>query len=426
MSDETDFKPALAATLFFWTIALLLVFVFAWMALSKVDERVRGAGEVMPASDIQVVQSLEGGILRELLATEGATVQKDQILMRLDNIRFASEGRGIEAQMAALQAKQARLKAEINGTPFLADAALKAKYPDIAANEEKLYTSRESELKTALSIIAAEVEEAMANLAETRANIGKFSRSSGLLRKELEITRKLVASKAQPEIEKIKLERELNDIEGNLATARQTEQSLEARLRLTREKEAEKKSAIRSQALGELNEVETKIAGIKETLNTTEDKLRRTELRAPAAGIVHKIHLKTIGGIVEPAAKVIEIVPADNDLVIRARVNPTDVAFLKTGQKARISISAYDPQIYGTLEGTLERVSADTVEDKQGGIFFEIDVKTAKNHLGTETEPLPIRTGMQSDVEIIVGKRTILSYLLNPVIRAKDRAFTEK
>lgn len=426
LEAATNLKPSRASSLFLWTVVALFVWGFIWAAFSEVDERVRGSGQVMPAGDIQVMQSLEGGILTEILVSEGAAVKKGQVLLRIDDIQFASEGRGIEAQMSGLKAKQARLKAEATGQPFVIDPVFAKKYPDIAENEEKLYRSRQDELKTALGIIEDEVREAEANLSEVKASMGKLARSRDLLQKELSITRKLVEKKAQPEIEALRLERELNEIVGNLSTAAQSQQSLEAKLSGARKKEDEKRSSLKSQALGELNEVEAKIAAIGESLKSVEDKVARTEMRSPVDGIVHKLHVKTVGGVIEPAKKLVEIVPADDDLMIRAKISPTDVAFLKPGQDVRVSVTAYDPQIYGTLKGRLERISADTVEDAQGNISFEIDVRTEKNHLGPEDAPLPIAPGMISETEVVVGKRTILTYLMKPVLRAKDKAFTEK
>lgn len=419
-------KPRGAARLFLLAVVGFFACAVFWSAVSEVDERVRGTGQVMPSSDLQVVQSLEGGIVTEILVAEGDRVKKDQILLRIDDVQFASEGRGIEAQLTGLQAKQARLKAEAAGKPFAIEKEIAEKYPDIAANEEKLYASRQKEQESALGIIADEITSAKANISEVRASIGKFAKSKALLEKELAITRRLVAKKAQPEIEQLKLERELNEASGNLATAAQARESLEAKLAAAEKKDAEKKASFRSKALGELNEVETRIAAIRESLTAAEDKVRRTELKAPVEGIVHKLYVKTEGGVMQPAERIAEIVPVADDLMIRARISPSDVAFLKPGQKVRVSVTAYDPQIYGTLEGQLERIGADTIEDSRGEPFFEIDVRTARNYLGDEAHPLPISPGMVTETEVITGKRTILDYLLKSVRRAKDRAFTEK
>ncbi|MEZ0226357.1 MAG: HlyD family type I secretion periplasmic adaptor subunit [Alphaproteobacteria bacterium] len=419
-------KPTRASRLFLWAVTALFAWAFLWAAVSEVDERVRGTGQVMPSSDIQVVQSLEGGVLGEILVNEGDHVKKDQILLRIKDVQFASEGRGIEAQKLGWQAKRARLKAEASGQAYVADPAIAGKYPDIAANEEKLYKSRQAELKTSFGIIEDEVREAQANLSEVRSNIAKYAKSRDLLNKQLDITRRLVEQKAQPEIEQLKLEQQLNEISGNLSSAYQSEQSLQARLSAAKKKEEEKTGAFRSQALGELNDVEAKIASIQESLASVQDKVTRAELRSPVDGIVHKLHVKTVGGVIQPAQKLIEIVPGADDLVIRAKILPADVAFLKPGQDVRVSITAYDPQIYGTLKGRLERISADTVEDAKGEAWFEIDVRTDRNYLGDADQPLPIAPGMISETEVIVGKRTILTYLMKPVLRTKDRAFTEK
>jgi adhesin transport system membrane fusion protein len=419
-------RPSRASQFFLFAVAGLFVWLFVWAAVSQVDERVRGTGQVMPSSDIQVVQSLEGGVVTDILVHEGQHVKKGDVLLRINDVQFVSQSRGIEAQKAGLTAMEARLKAQVSGQPFKLDDDFAEKYPDIAVNEQKLYLSQQAELKNALSILDDQVREAEANLAEVRASIGQYSKSKALLQKELDITRRLVAKKAQPEIEQLRLERQLNDISGNLLAAVQSQQSLEAKLSAARKQEAQKKGDFRSNALADLNDTETKIAAMRESLASVKDKVSRSELRAPVDGVVQKTYVKTLGGVVEPAQRLVEIVPTANDLMIRARVSPSDVAFLKPGQKVRVNITAYDPQIYGTLTGKLERISADTMHAQNGDVYFEIDVRTDRNYLGDAAHPLPIAPGMVAETEVIVGKRTILTYLLKPVLRTKDRAFTEK
>lgn len=426
LETANNLKPSRASQIFLWTIAGLFFWLVLWASFSEVDERVRGIGQVMPSSDVQVIQSLEGGILSETLVAEGDIVKKGQVLLKIADVQFASEGRGIEAQMKGMEAKRVRLKAEASGQEFVMPADITQKYPDIAANEEKLYRSRQSELENTLNITHDDVREAEANLSEVKASISKLYKSKELLGHELDIARKLVEQKAMPEIEKLKRERDLNDTSGTLDSAIQSRQSLEARLSGARKKEEEKRGAFKSQALAELNELEAKIAGIKESLTSVTDKVNRAELRSPVAGIVQKIYVRTVGGVIQPAQKLVEIVPIADDLMIRAKIAPADVAFLKPGQDVKVKITAYDSQIYGTLNGKLERIGANTVEDGKGNAFFEIDVRTDKNYLGTEEVPLRIFSGMVSETEVITGKRTIMTYLLKPVLRTRDRAFTEK
>jgi adhesin transport system membrane fusion protein len=426
LDQAARLKPSRASKIFLWSVTALFVWVFIWCAVSEVEERIRGMGQVMPSGDVQVVQSLEGGVLTEIDVREGDRVRKGQVLLRIDDVQFASEGRGIEAQMMALKAKQARLKAETTDSPFAVDPETEKKYPDIAAGEEKLYKSRQSDLSTALGIIEDDVKEASANLSEVRASIAKLSKSKELQQKEYAITERLAAQKAVPEIERIRLEKELNETSGNLSSAIESANSLEAKLSGARKREAEKRGDFKSQALGELNDVESKIAAISENLKAAQDKVRRTGLTSSVDGVVQKVYVRTVGGVIQPAQKLVDIVPATDDLLIRARILPADVAFLKPGQKVRVNITAYDPQLYGTLEGRLERIGADSIEDQKGERFFEIDVRTLKNFLGDETAPLPIAPGMVAEAEVIVGKRTILTYLMKPILRTKDRAFTEK
>ncbi len=429
MSDldrAAGLKAAPSTSLSLWLISGFFIWAFLWAAFSHIDERVQGVGQVMPSSDLQVVQSLEGGIVTELLVTEGDRVKKDQILMKIDDILFASEGRGIEAQMLGLRAKQARLKAEASGSVFSLPQDIAAKAPDIAATEEKLFKSRADELSTAIDILKDEVREVEGNLSEVGASMAKLSKSRDLLEKEIGITQGLVEKKAKPELELLKLQRELNETTGNLATAAQSREALQAKLSAAKRREGEKQSAFRSQALGELNDTETKIAAINESLKSVEDRVRRTELRSPVDGIVQKMHVKTLGGVVEPARKLIEVVPIEDDLVIRARISPADVAFLKPGQDVRVGITAYDPQLYGSLQGKLERISADTIKDSDGSVYFEIDVRTGKNYLGTDDAPLPIAPGMVAETEVVTGRRTILTYLLKPLLRAKSKALSER
>lgn len=408
------------------TVASLVGAFFIWSSTSEIEEITRGNGQVIPTQEIQVVQTLEGGILSELLVKEGQRVSKDQILLRINDVAFASEERGTEARQLALQAKKVRLEAESKGRKFTAPQDVVEKFPDIARNEEALFRSREQELSNAKSILDNKISSARADLAEVKAKINRLSESRRLLNQELEITKEMVAKKAVPKLEEIRLNRELSDISGQIREASQEKNGLEAELRGAQRERADREDQFKSQVLGELNEIESQISQLNESMTAIEDRVMRTEVRAPTDGIINKISLKTIGGVIEPAMKLVEIVPLDDDLKIRARVSPQEIAFLRPEQPAKIKISAYDSQRYGSLNGVVSRIGASSVNDREGNIFFEIDVVAEQNYLGTPENPLPITPGMVADIEIITGKRTILSYLAKPVLRAKDRALTER
>ncbi|MFA7277285.1 MAG: HlyD family type I secretion periplasmic adaptor subunit [Pseudobdellovibrionaceae bacterium] len=412
--------------IFLYTIAVLVAFLILWASLARLDEITRAQGEVIPSLHAQVVQSLEGGILEELLVREGSSVTKGQVLMRLSDIAFAAEEHGTEAKQTALLLKKQRLEAEAADTVFTPDTGLAAKATSLAKNELALYASRQQELKNALSITENKTESLAAQIRDTQEQISKFTQSSALIGKELAITSKMVAQKAVPEIEELRLRRELNDAAGSLRSAQEQRKALEADLKSARDQTKDQRDKFHSQALGELSEVQTQIKALEENLKTLGDRTARAEIKSPVDGVVNNIAITTIGGVVEPAMKLAEIVPLGDDLIIRAHVAPSDIAFLKPGQKARVKFSAYDSARYGDLEGELIRIGAGSKLDKDGASYFEIEVRTLKNHLGSDAHPLPITTGMMADVHVITGDKSVLEYLMKPFLRLKDRALTER
>ncbi|NCC21101.1 MAG: HlyD family type I secretion periplasmic adaptor subunit [Alphaproteobacteria bacterium] len=435
-TDDTDFmaelaaarnlRPSLLSNLLLAVIAAFVVLFFVWASASEVEILTRGQGQVVPTREVQVVQSLEGGILQELLVSEGDLVKPGQVILRISDVQFSSEERGTEARFLSLAAKKARLQAEANGEAFSVPETIAAKIPNIAANEKALHESRQSELKNALLILDDKIEKGEAELAEINARINSFASGRRLLQEELDITRKMVAQKAAPKIDEIRLERELSDLSGQIRAASERRTGIEAELRAARNERKDQEDKFRSKALGELNEVETDIAALQESLKSIEDRVFRTEVRSPVAGVVNNIAVKTIGGVIEPAQRLVEIVPVDDDLKIVAKVSPNDIAFLDPGQPAKVKITAYNPQRYGSLDGKVVRIGATSVSDRDGNIFFEIEVRTDRNHLGTPDNPLPVTPGMVAQVDIITGKRTILEYLAKPVLQARDTVFRER
>lgn len=419
-------KPSATSNLMLTSVGALVVIMIGWMAFSNIDEMTHGEGQVVPSSEIQIVQSLEGGVLKELMVGEGDIVKKDQVLAKISDVAFASEERGTAAKQESLLVKKARLEAEANGTSFTVPKELSDKVPDIARNEEKLYQSRQNELKNGQAILTDRISRAESQMSEVAAKISRLSESKKLVAQELAITEKMVAQKAVPQLDAIRLSRELNDISGQINEAGEERQGLQAELGAARKELDDTVNKFRSQALGELNDVQTELSQLNENLTAIGDRVDRSELRSPVDGVVNKIMLKTIGGVVEPAMKLIEIVPTDDKLKIIARIPPSEVAFIHPGQEAKVKISAYDSQRYGSLDGKLVRIGANSVTDNEGNISFEIEVRTDQNHLGTVENPLPITPGMVAQVEIITGDRSILEYLMKPVLRAKDRALTER
>lgn len=420
--------PALAQVMLLTIMALVLTFL-GWAMRFEIDERIRGSGQVITTQDIQRVQSLEGGILSELLVSEGDIVTEGQVVARLSAIETEAQEQTTGAQLYRLRIKLARLKAEANGDNFLADGAidntLLTEAPDIVANARNLYRSRQQELTNARKIIAQKKSRTNADISEARAEIARIQQSLEPLAEEIALTERLVAQKATPRIELLRLQRQRTDLRGQLSVAKKRLPGLRAQLRILDEELGDLDDRFRSEVLGALNEVQTQIRGLENSQTAIDDRVFRSELRAPAAGIVNTITQQTIGGVIQPAQVLMEIVPADDDLKIVAQISPNDIAFVKQDQPVKVTISAYDPVRFGRLEGKITRISATSVQGPQGTPFFEVDIRTEQATLGTDANPLPISPGMLATVDIITGKRSVMNYLLKPLLRARDNALRE-
>ncbi len=426
LEAATRAKPAAPAVLMLFAVISFMLFFFVWAGITEIEELTRGQGRVVPSQEIQVVQSLEGGVLQELLVSKGDIVKKGQILMRVSDVLFSSEQRGTEAQFLSLEAKKARLTAEANSTEFNILENIRSQIPEISRNEKSLYDSRQKELQAAFAVQDDRVKMAKADLGEVSAEINRLYSGRKLLNKELSITKEMVKKRAVSKMEQLRLEREIADISGQINARAQEKKGLNASLSSAENERKAQGNKFKSVALEELNEVETQISSLKESLKSIGDRVDRTEIRSPANGVVNQIMLGTIGGVVEPAMKLIEIVPVDDELKIVARVKPNEIAFLRVNQPVNVKVSAYDPQKYGSLDGVLSRVAANSATDKDGNVMFEVEVRTERNYLGSSEHPLPIISGMVADIEIITGKRTVLNYLMKPLRRGFSRALRER
>ncbi len=426
LDAATRLRPATSATLMLFTIMALVTFGILWAAFAKVEVLTRGQGQVVPSQDVQIVQSLEGGIVEEILVRQGQVVKRGDVLMRLSDIQFSSEAGGAQARFLGLSAKRARLLAEANGEAFVVPPEVLEEAPAIAQNEKALYDSRQKELKNTYAILDDRIAKARADLGSINAQINQYVSSRKLLNEELAITHEMVKKRAVPKLEEIRLNREINDLTGQINTGAQQKNSLNAEVQVALKERASQLDRFRSQALGEMNEVETQISSLQESLKSIDDRVDRREIKSPVDGVVNNFAVRTIGGVVEPAMQLFEIVPVDDELKVIATVSPSEIAFIRAGQPAKVKITAYDAQKYGSLDGELVRVGATSVKDGEGNPSFEIEIHTAQNFMGAPQNPLPITPGMVAQVEVITGKRSILEYLLKPVLRARDRAFTER
>lgn len=436
MSKDTDFMPELQAAsrmtpatpivLMFFSIIALVILGIIWANIAQVEKITRGQGQVVPTQDIQYVQSLEGGIVQDLLVRQGQEVKEGDLLLRLSDVQSSSEQRGTQARAIALKAQRARLKAEIENKTFVMPDDMTKDAPAVAENEMALYISRQKELENAYKILDDRIAKAKADIAEVHAQTNRLYQNRKLLRQELDVTRNLVKKRAVPKLEEIRLSRELSDINGQMNALVQKKKSLQAEEKVAKTERDSQEDIFRSKALKELSNVETEIKGLTESLTFIGDRVERAEIKSPIDGVINKIAITTVGGVVEPAMRLMEIVPVDQALKITAKIPPNDIGFVRMGQRAKVKISAYDPQIYGALEGHLVRIGANATPNQDGEMFFEVDIETTTNYVGDADNPLSISAGMQANVEVITGKRTIMNYLLKPLFRARERVLTER
>ena len=416
-------RPRIGASMLLVTIAAFLAAAIAWASQARLDEAATGQGRVVPSSQIQIVQNLEGGILAEILVREGDIVADAQVLLRIDDTSFGANLRENQARYFGLQAKVARLEGEINGSTPSFPADIEAA---LAADEMALYRSRRAELEAAVGILEQQAAQRRQELVELASRIDQLSESHRLAAEELGIMAPLVAEGVTSRVELLRLERQVNDIEGEREASRLAIPRVQSGLAEAERRIAERREAFRGEALEELNEARVRLRVLGEAARAAEDKVRRTEVRSPVHGTVKRILINTLGGVIQPGMDLVEIVPLEDTLLVEAEIRPADIAFLRPGQDANVKITAYDFASYGGLEAELEHISADTIVNEAGESFYRILVRTRINHLGTAADPLPIIPGMVAEVDIMTGSKTVLEYILNPINRARERALRER
>ena len=402
-----------------WIVALFLV----WASFAHVDEVTRGEGKVIPYSQIQILQSMDGGIVSELLVREGDVVQQDQVLIRIDQTRFLSSVKESRAQYLSLLAKAARLRALAEESPFAPPEEVVKEDPNTMEEERRLYEARKSELAGSVSIARQQLAQREQELVELKAKQVQAANAYDLTNRELTATKPLVAAGAVSDVEILRLERDVARFRGERDMAAAQIARVHSAIAESTRKVQEVEIAFRNEARKELSETQAKLNSLSEGSIGLSDKVARSVLRSPVKGTVKRLMVNTVGGVVQPGKDVIEIVPLEDNLLLEARVLPKDIAFLRPGLKATVKFSAYDFVVYGGLEGTLETIGADTVLDEKGNAFYTVKVRTNKSSLG---EGMPIMPGMVAEVDILTGEKTVLSYLLKPVLRAKSRALSER
>ena len=407
-----------------WISAGTIFVLLIWANFAVLDEVTRGEGKVIPSRQVQVLQSLDGGIVSEILVKEGQAVRTGDLLLKVDPTRMVSSLRENRSQYLSLLAKGARLRALAEGSRFVPPPEVTKDAPDISEQERALYESRRAELDATIGVARQQLSQRTQELVSVRAKREQASQSFNLTARELEMTRPLAKSGAISDVELLRLERDVARYRGERDSANSDIPRLESSISEATRKLQEVELTFRNNARSELSETNAKLNALSEGSTALEDRVKQTDIRSPVNGTVKQLKINTVGGVVQPGKDVIEVVPSDDALVLEARVLPKDIAFLRPGQKALVKFTAYDFATYGGLDATLEHISADTVVDEKGNAFFLVRVRTLSTSIGTQQ--FPIIPGMVAEVDILTGKKSVLSYLLKPILRAKAKAMTER
>lgn len=414
--------PLRAKKILYW-IAIVLFVLFLWSALTKVEEVTRGEGRVIPSKQVQVIQSLDGGVVSKILVHEGQTVSMGDSLVLIDETRAVSSLRENQSQYLSLVARQARLQALAEGRSFNPPAQVQKDYPEVYAQEYSLYLSSKDALSSQVGIARDQLTQRERELTEVRAKLDQAQRGLELSSQELAVTKPLQNSGAVSDVDLLRLERDVSRLQGDRNQARAQIGRVEASIAEAKRKVSEIEQSARSKVRAELSETTAKLNSLTETSVALNDKVAQSTLKSPVNGTVSRLFFNTVGGVIQPGKEVLEVVPTDDALVLETKIQPKDIAFITVGQPATVKLTAYDYTVYGTLEARVEVISADSVVDEKGNAFYIVRVRTLKSSLG---KGLPIIPGMVAQVDIMTGKKSVLSYLLKPVLKARSYAFTER
>ncbi len=417
-------QQAKGSRILLWSSLLCVLVLLIWASLGSIDEVVRGQGKVVPSRQVQVVQSLDGGVVEEILVRPGQKVDAGQVLLRLDPTRSTASLGENKAETLALKAKAARLEALATGEPFKVPDDVLKQAPNVVEMERRVWENKNQELQTAVSIARDQFNQRQQELRETMANRDQAASSCSLTSEELRVTKPLLNSGAVSEVDLLRLQRDVARFCGEAKAAGAQIGRIQAAIQEAERKVQESELNARNLARVELSETRGKLSALEQGQLALEDRVKLAEVRSPVRGTVNTLMANTVGGVVQPGKDILDIVPMDDTLLLEVQINPKDIGFLHYGQKAEVKFTAYDFAIYGGLSGKVEQIGANTITDEKGNSFYIVKVRTERAHVGDDSRP--IIPGMQAEVHILTGQRTLMQYLLKPILRAKANAFTER
>jgi len=415
-----------------WVIFGTASWLLAWAYFADIDEITRGEAKVIPSGHIQVIQNLEGGIVSDIMVQEGDTVKKGEVLLKIDNQKSVSSYEESQLKYNELHAKSIRLQAEALDEPFTIEKDVEKELGRFIIDERSLYESHKQELKSEVRVLKEQLSQRDSELQEATSKLKRLKGSYKLMREELKITEPLVRKGLESKVDFLKLKRDVNDLLEKVEAASISLPRMESSVSEIRSKIEQTRLIFKNEAKKELNEVLSEMDRIGQTQSALADQVSRTAVESSVDGVVKQIFVNTVGGVIKPGMDLLEIVPNQDTLIIEAKIKPSDIAFLYPGQKAMVKITAYDFGIYGGLDGEVSRISADTITDRKENSYYLVRIKTDRSYLGgakgdiEDSEKKMIIPGMTATVDILTGKKSVLDYLLKPILKAQQNALTER
>lgn len=428
----TDVEAALyrrghpfAFILSFSIIVVFLVFL-VWAKFAIIDQVTRGTGQVIPSQRTQEIQNLEGGILEKIYVQDGEIVKKGQLLLTINNQSAESYYKDQLSKYYENLGAVARIRALLDNKEPVYPEELKEKAPNVIVGQNQILETERAKMASEIIVLENQYKQRIQEEREAASTVRRLKQSLRLAQEQRAIAKPLLDKGIYSRVEYLALEQKVVDTEGQLANAEISLTRLGASISEAKQRIDLRKAELRTQALDELSKREAELVSTREAIAAGGDRVARLEIRAPIQATVKRILIRTAGGVIKPGETIMELVPLDDTLLVEARINPKDRAFVHPGLSAMVKISSFDYAIYGGLEATVEQISADTLEDKRGEFYYQVILRTKKNVIEARGEVHPIIPGMTATVDILTGKRSVLDYLLKPILRARSNALSER
>ena len=426
LSKELSGSTGILGSLLLFVIIALICILLFWANVTELDNVTRGQGKIVSSLQNQLVQASEGGVIKARFVETSQKVEKGELLFEIDPIDAKTSYDQALQRLTSLRIQEIRLSSEVLGEEPEFSGNLVDMSPTVVTVEKALFSARKADLSAQLSVLKQQLTQRKQQLNEVDVTIETTNETLQFVEKQISIVEPLAKLQQYPETELLTLQRQAKDFEGKIESAIASKYRFQTSILEVQDQISSAKQSYTTKSQSELSEIISQIAEVESRIPALKDRVARTQLKSPVQGVINRLNFETIGGFVKPGDIILEIVPTGDDLIVEGKIDPKDIAYIQPKQAVRISLTAYDASRYGTIDGEVLRVSADAVEDKATGLsHYLVDVSidsTLYEDDGSEIEILP---GMVASIDVLAGKRTIFDYIWQPMLKVKERAFTD-